>query len=108
MNSSKDFGCLVNPGNADERKEVEIDSGNSWQSALRSEVGYSQVSRQENALMASGNCWHEEQPQKQRDEKVDSYSNSTRQPVQGATPEPEFQNMRYTIHQHMTEIFQFR
>ena len=107
MNSSKDIGYLVNPGNTDERKEVEIASGNSWQSALRSEVGYSQVSRQENALMASGNCWHEGQLKKQRDEKVDSNSNSKRKPVQCATPKPEFQNMRYTIHQHMTKILQF-
>ena len=27
--------------------------------------------------------------------------------VQGATPQPEFENMRYTIHQIMTKIFQF-
>ena len=106
-NSSQDLGYPANPGNADERKEVVIASGNIGQSALRSEVGYSQVSRQENALMTSGNCWHEEQLQKQRDEKAYSNSNSARKLAQSATPKTEFQNMRYTNHQHRTKILQF-
>ena len=58
---SQSLGYLVNPVNADERKEVEVAPGNSWRSASRSEVGYSQASRQENAPMASGNSWREEQ-----------------------------------------------
>ena len=53
-NSSQNLEYLVNPENADERKGVEIDSGNSWRSASRSEVGYSQASRQENGPMALG------------------------------------------------------
>ena len=69
-NSSQNLVYPVNPVNADERKEVAIASGNSWQAASRSEVGYSQVSRLENAQVASGNCWREEQLQTQRDEKV--------------------------------------
>ena len=81
--SSQNLGHLVNPGNADERKEVDIASGNSWRSASRSEVGCSQVSRQENALMAFGNSWRQEH----------SNSNSTRMPVQGATSKPEYQNI---------------
>ena len=63
------FGYLANPGITDERKEVEIAAGNSWRSATRTEVGYSQENRQENAPMAAGNSWREEQLQKQRDEK---------------------------------------
>ena len=40
-----------NPVNADERKGVEIASGNSWlQTASKSEIVYSQVSRQEKAF----------------------------------------------------------
>ena len=62
--SSQSLGYLVNPGNAGERREVEVAPGNSWRSASRSEVGYSQASRQENAPMAFGNSWHEEQLQK--------------------------------------------
>ena len=48
-NSSKNFWYLVNPWNVDERKGVEIASGNCLQTASNSEVGYSQVRRHENA-----------------------------------------------------------
>ena len=48
-----------------------------------------------------------EQLQKQRDQRAPSYSNSSGQAVQSATPKIEFQNMEYTIYQHMTKIFQF-
>ena len=106
-NSTQNLGYLVNPGNADERKEVEIASGNSEQAASRSEGGYSQANWQENALVESGNWWHEEQLQKRRDEKAYSNSNSARKFVQGATPNSEFQNMRYTNHQYMTKILRF-
>ena len=85
-NSSQDSAYLVNPENADERNEMKIASGSSWQSAPRSEVGYSQVSRQENVPIAAGNSIRKDQLQKQRDEKAHSNSNSTRKPVQGATP----------------------
>ena len=66
--SSKNLGYLVNLGNTDERKEEQA-AGNSWRFASRSEVGYSQASRQENAPMAAGNSWREEQLQTHRDER---------------------------------------
>ena len=82
-NSSQNLGYLVNPENADERKGVEIACGNSLQTASKSEVGYSQVSRQENAIIAEGNlCMG--QLQKQRDQRALSNSNSSGPPVQGA------------------------
>ena len=43
---------------------------------------------------------------KQRDKKACSNSSSTRKLVQGATPEPEFQNVKFTNHQYMSKIFQ--
>ena len=75
--------------------------------ASKWEFGYSQVSRQESALRAEGNLCMEKL-QKQRDERAPCNSNSSGQPVQGATPRPEFQNMRYTNHSYMTKSFQFR
>ena len=57
------LGSLVNPGNTDERKEVEIAAGISLRSATRSEVGYSQVSRQDNFPIAAGNIMREDQLQ---------------------------------------------
>ena len=45
--SSQNLVHLVNPGNADERKEVETVTREPVQTASKSEVGYSQVSRQE-------------------------------------------------------------
>ena len=90
QDSLQSLGSLVNPENADERKEVEIAAGNSWQFASRSEVGYSQASRQENAPMTPGNSWREEQLQEQCDEREYSNSNCTR------ASKPEFQNMAFT------------
>ena len=49
------WGIWSNPGNFDEEKEVEIVTGKPVQTASKSEVGYSQVSRQENAPTAEGN-----------------------------------------------------
>ena len=43
--SSQSLGSLVNPVKTDERKELEIAAGNSWRSASRSEMDYSQASR---------------------------------------------------------------
>ena len=51
-NFSQNLAFLVNPENADERKGVEI---NLCKPLSLSEIGYSQVSRQENALIAAGN-----------------------------------------------------
>ena len=59
-NSSQNLGYLVNPENADERKGVETASGNSLQTASKSEFRNSQVSRQENALKAEGNLCMEQ------------------------------------------------
>ena len=60
--SSRSLGSLVNPVNTDERKEVEGIAANSWRFASRSEVGYSQASRQDNAPRSNGprNSWREE------------------------------------------------
>ena len=66
--SSQSLRYLVNPVNADERKEVEIAPGISWRSASRSEIGYSQASRQEKCSLALGNSWREEQLQKRSDD----------------------------------------
>ena len=65
-NSSQNLVNLVNPGNFDEQKEVEIVTGKPVQTASKSEVGYSQVSRQENAPIAEGNLCMQ-QLQKERD-----------------------------------------
>ena len=58
--SSQSLGSLVNPVNTDERKEVETAAGNSMRSASRSEIGYSQASRQENVSMAAGDSMRED------------------------------------------------
>ena len=63
-------------------KGVETVTGKPVQTASKSEVGYSQVSRQENALIAEGNLCME-QLQKQRDQREASDSNSSGQLVQG-------------------------
>ena len=105
-NSSQSLGYLVNPVNTDERQEVTTATGNCERIASGSEVEYSQVSRQENAPMAAGNGWREGQLQKQRDEIEHSHSNSTRNPVLGASTQ-ELRNMKYTNHQYMTKVFQF-
>ena len=57
-NSSLNLGYLVNPRNAVERKGVEIASGNSLQTASKSEIGYSQVSRQKCSNNNSGKLVH--------------------------------------------------
>ena len=57
-NSSQNLVYLVIPGNGDERKGLEIASGNSFHNASKSVVGYSQVSRQENAQNSRGKLVH--------------------------------------------------
>ena len=101
--SSRSLGSLVNPENTDERKEVETAAGNSVRSASRSEVGYSQVSRQENVPIAAGNSMREDQHQTHSDERKHSSSNSTRRRV---ASKPELRNMEYTNRQYMSKIFQ--
>ena len=101
--SSRSLGSLVNPGNTDERKEVETAAGNSMRSASRSKVGYSQVSRQENVPIAAGNSMREDQLQTHSDERKHSNSNSTRRRVASTL---ELRNMEYTNRQYMSKIFQ--
>ena len=100
------WGIWSNPVNADGRKEVEIATRIPVQTASKLEVGYSQVGRQENALIEEGNLCME-QLQKQRDQRALSNSNSSGQLVQGATPRTEFRNVQYTNRQYITKIFQF-
>ena len=64
------------------RKGVEIASGNSLHNAAKSEVGYAQVSRQENAQTAEGNLCMQ-QLQKQRDQRATSDSNNSGQKSAG-------------------------
>ena len=91
-NSSQNLGYVVNPVNADERKGVETAAGKPLQIASKSEVGYSQVSRQENALKAQGNLCVE-QLQKQHHQRAHSNSQQLRAVCAGA--------------QLQTNIFQF-
>ena len=100
--SSRSLGSLVNPRNTDERKEVETGAGNSMRSASRSEIGYSQASRQEYVPIAAGNIMREDPLQTHSDERKQSYSNSTRRLVAST---PEVRNI--TNHQYMSKVFQF-
>ena len=86
---------------------LEIVFGNSWQAASSSEVGYSQASRQENTLMVSGNCWHEEQFQNNVMRKRFRTLIAQGIFLRVRLHNTEFQNMGYTSHQYMTNIFQF-
>ena len=106
-NSSQNLEYLVNPVSADERNEVETATRKPMQTASKTEVGYSQVSRQENALMAEGTLCMEQTPKTKWSERTFNFTSSG-QPVQGATPRIESQNMKCTNHQYMTKIFQFQ
>ena len=83
--SSPSLGSLVHPVNTDERKEVEIASRKLVRASSRSEVGYSQASRQENVQIAAGNSMREYQLQTHSDERKHSNSNSTQRPVHVAS-----------------------
>ena len=102
--SSRSLGSLVNLGNTDERKEVEIASRKLVRPDSSSEVGYSQMSRQENVPIASRKLVREGQLQTNSDEREQSHSNSTRK---FAASSPELRNTEYTNHQYMTKIFHF-
>ena len=103
--SSQSLGSLLNPGNTDERKEVVQASRQLVQPNSNSEVGYSQVSRQENVPIAAGNSMREDQLQTHCVMRgKHSNSDSTRRLVAST---PELRNMEYTNHQHMSKIFHF-
>ena len=102
--SAQSLEYLVNPRNADERKEVEIADGNSWRFASRQEVGYSQASRQEDAPTASRKLVREDLLQTDSDERKQFNSNNT---GKLAASSPELRNVEYTNHQYMSKIFQF-
>ena len=98
---------LVNPGNADDTKR----SGNSiWKQfanrfKVRSWIFSSELTRKCSHKAEGNLCMV--QLQNQRDQRALSDSKSSGQLVQGATPRPQFQNMKYMNHQNMTKIFQF-
>ena len=102
--SSRSLGSLVNPGNADERKELLQASRQLVQPDSNSEVGYSQVSRPENVPQASRNLVQKDQNHTESDERKYSNSKSSRKFAASA---PELKNMEYTNHQYMSKIFQF-
>ena len=88
--SSRSLGSLVNPVNANERKEVEIVSGNSVRSASGSETGYSQASRPDKVPIAAGNSMREDQHQKHSEERKPSNCNGRRRLVAST---PDWRNM---------------
>ena len=69
--SLQSLGSLVNPGNTDERKEVEIASGKSMRSASKSEIGYSQARQQKNVPIRAGKSMREDQLQTHSGERGD-------------------------------------
>ena len=84
--SSRSLGSLVNPENADERKEVVQASWQLVQPDSNSKVGYSQASRQENVPQATRKLVREDQNQTESDERKYSNSTSSRKL---AAPSPE-------------------
>ena len=101
--SSRSLGYLVNPGNADERKEVVQASRPLVQPDSNSKIGYSQASRQENVLQTTRKLVQEDQNQTESDER--KYSNSTSSRKLAASS-PQFKHMDNTNHQYMSQIFQ--
>ena len=65
-----------------------------------SEVGYSQVSRQQNVPKATRKMVREDQLQTDSDERQHSNSNNTRKL---AASSPKLRNMEYTNHQYMSQ-----
>ena len=99
---SRSLGCLVNPVNADERKEVVQASRQLVQPDSNQKVGYSQANRQENVPQATRKLMLEDQNQTESDERRCSNSTSSRK---FAASSPELTNMEYTNHQYMSKIF---
>ena len=80
-------------------KVVKLVQEKLYQPPKTPEIECSQVRRQENAQ--NSDSW------KQGDQEESSNSTSTSRLVRAATPRTEFQNMKYTNHQHMTKVFHF-
>ena len=100
--TSRSLESLVNPWNADERKEVVQASRQLVLPDSSSKIGYSQASRQENVPQATKKLVLQDQNQTESDER--KYSNSTSS-KQLAASSPELKNMEYTNHQYMSKIF---
>ena len=83
--SSRSLGSLVNPWNTDERKEVEIASRKLERPDSSSEVGFSQVNRQDNSPQASRKLVLENQNRTESDEKKWSDSKSSRKALRGSS-----------------------
>ena len=84
--SSPSLGSLVNPWSDDERKGVGQAPGNWMLGDSKFEVGYSQVSRQEKVLQATGKLGQKDQSQTKSDENP----SGTRKL---AASSPEFKNL---------------
>ena len=101
--SSQSLGSRVNPGNADERREVVIATRQLVLPDSNSEIGHSQASRQENSPQESRQLVLENQNQTESDERKYWYSKRWRKL---AASSPELKNMEYTNHHYMSMIFQ--
>ena len=101
--SSRSLGSLVNPMNADERKEVLRATRQLVLLDSNSKIGYSQASRQENSPPTSRKLVLEDRSQTESDERKYSNSKSSRKL---AASSPELKNMEFTNHQYMIKIFQ--
>ena len=91
--SSRSLGSMVNPRNADERKEVVQASRQLVQPDSNSEVWYSQASRQENVAQASRQLVQGDQNQTESDERKYSDSTSSRKV---AASSPKLKNIEHT------------
>ena len=68
---SQSLESLVNPGNTDEQKKVEMASGKSMRSASKSEIGYSQARQQKNVPIRAEESMREDQLQTHSGERGD-------------------------------------
>ena len=98
--SSAGFGISGQSGNVDEGQGSHTGTRRLVRTIQNPEVERSQVRRQE--ISQNSDSW------KQDDQEESSNSTSTRRFVRAATPWTEFQNMKYTNHQYLTEIFHLK
>ena len=98
-NPPQDLGYPVNPGNVDEGQGDQTSARRLVRTTQSPDIECSQVRRQGNAQ--NSDSW------KQADQEESSNSTGARRLVRAATPRTEFQNMKYTNHQHMTKVFHF-
>ena len=94
---------LVNPGNADERKEVVRATRQLVLFDSNSKIGFSQVSRQEKSPQASRKLVLEDENQTESDEREHCNAKSSRKL---AASSPELKNLKFTNHRYMGKIFQ--